>query len=172
MAGWFDAAPWSDTSDLTSAGARNEPAVQRRADELANALADELHRVGPGVAVLLELEPALGVRVAARINARRLAHVVLVLPRWPYAEAVLPTQALLDALLAEAARLALDMDAPRDAHCESVVFVTDSERAQSVRRPITDRRADNRYRLGPADLPSLRDLLAVGVRRIVKVSAR
>src|SRR5579864_5129486 len=41
-------------------------------------------------AVVVDLDPLVGVELAAEASQRRLAHVVLVLPRWPHANAVLP----------------------------------------------------------------------------------
>ncbi len=52
----------------------------------------------------------------------------------------------------------------------NVAFVLDAERNRSVpNRPVTDRRADNRYRLGQADLPDLAALRARGIRRVLKL---
>src|SRR5205809_2167745 len=53
-------------------------------------------------AVVLDLEPAWGVRLAAAASHRRLANVVLVLPRWPHANAVLPCNALIATLIGAA----------------------------------------------------------------------
>jgi len=119
-----------------------------------------------GFLVLLDLEPNLGVQVAARLNGLRLANAVLLLPRWPYAEAILPVERLLYSLLSESRRLAPEQPLP------NVAFVVDAERGRPViRRSAMDRRADNRYRLSPADLPNLATLRAGGVRHVVKLSA-
>src|SRR5690242_17918704 len=45
-----------------------------------------------GTAMVVDLDPLLGVALAAA--ASRTAHVVLVLPRWPHADAVLACEAL------------------------------------------------------------------------------
>ena len=115
-------------------------------------------------ALVLDLEPTLGVRVAAQISQRRLAHVVLVLPRWPHPQAVLPPQALLAALLRTAEQLT-----GQDVQNSNVVFVLDGVRQRSVERATNDARVDNRYTLSPHDLPNLATLRAAGVRRLVKV---
>jgi hypothetical protein len=121
---------------------------------------------GGGVLVVLDLDPVLGARVAARLNAAGLANAVLVLPRWPYEQAVLPTEDLVRVLIAEARRLSDQPALP------NVVLVLDAERSRSIAaRPQRDRRADNRYRLAPPDLPDLAALRARGIRQILKVSA-
>lgn len=113
--------------------------------------------------MLLDLAPVLGVQIAARLSERGLAHVVLVLPRWPYADAVLPTQELTRTLIDESIRLAPNVQAT------NAVFVVDAERLKPVtRKPAAQ--ADNRYRLSPADLPNLQALRTRGIRRVVKVS--
>jgi hypothetical protein len=113
--------------------------------------------------MLLDLEPTLGVRLAAEISQRRLAHVVVVLPRWPHALAVLPSEALVAALLQTATQL-------NAAELTNVVFVLDAERQRSVTRPANDARIDNRYALSPNDLPNLATLRAAGIRRVMKVT--
>ena len=53
----------------------------------------------------------------------------------------------------------------------NVVFVLDAERNTPVPgRTAMDRRADNRFRLSTGDLPTLRDLRAGGIGRVVKVT--
>ena len=118
-----------------------------------------------GTAMVMDLEPCLGVRLAAEIYRRGLAHVVLVLPRWPHAEAVLPTNDLLATLLVTSRGLA-QAGVTRN----NVVFVLDSERQRRIRRRAEDVRVDNRYPLMAADLPPLRALRAAGIQRVVKVS--
>ena len=135
-----------------------------RAAALAGELAPTLQE--GGVLVLLELEVSLGVQVAARLNRLRLANAVLLLPLWPYAEAILPVERLLYSLLSESRRLAPEQRLP------NVAFVVDAERGRPVfRRSAMDRRADNRYRLSPADLPNLAAMRARGIRHVVKISA-
>jgi hypothetical protein len=129
--------------------------------ELAEALSTELS--ADGTCLVLQLDPTLGVCVAARLNAMGLARPLLVIPRWPYAEAVLDTARLTAALLREAVRLR------SDAPVRNVVMVLDAERGRSIDRPAADTRADNRYTLSPHDLPSLAALRARGIRRIVKI---
>jgi hypothetical protein len=115
-----------------------------------------------GALCVLDLEPMLGVQLAARLAD--VAHPVLVLPRWPYAEAVLATGHLKAVLLDEARRLPSG-----EQRLSSVVFVLDALRSAPIRRRRADRRADNRYTLAVADLPDLRTLRQRGIRRIHQV---
>jgi hypothetical protein len=132
------------------------------ADHIAASLENTLRE--PGTAVVMDLDPVLGIYVAARLNHLRLAHAVLLLPRWPYRDAILPVDCLLDGLVRLAPRLVAD-DLP------NVAFVLDGERQRAVpKRPSDDGRADNRYRLAVADLPNLAALQARGIRRIVRLS--
>jgi hypothetical protein len=52
----------------------------------------------------------------------------------------------------------------------SVAFVLDAARTAAVDRPRGDRRADNRSRLLPSDLPGLATLRQAGIGRIIKIS--
>ena len=148
--------------ERTPTGARRKPGLALALyAELRAALGD-----AGGTAVVLDLDPVVGVELAARLNRERVAHPVLVLPRWPYAEAILPFDHLLDSLT-EGARL-LTRPAERLAN---VVFVLDAERTRQLPgRSASDRRADNRFRLSSADLPTLADLRAGGIGRVVKVA--
>jgi len=130
----------------------------REVPDVASALA------GGPTALVLDLSPVLGVNIAADLSARLLAHVVLVLPRWPHPEAVLPTRELM-ATLVESSR-----DVRSNVSTPSVVFVLDGERSCSIRRPRADPRVDNRYDLSVGDLPNLRQLRDAGIQRVVKVS--
>ena len=117
--------------------------------------------------VLIDLEPILGVHVAALLNEWRMANGVLLLPRWPYGKAVLPVDGLVAALLTQARRLSREETA-----LPNVAFVLDAERTHPVaNRRALDGRADNRYRLVAADLPNLASLRARGIREVRKVSA-
>jgi hypothetical protein len=118
-----------------------------------------------GTALILDLEPVMGVCVAARLNQLRLANAVLLLPRWPYQQAILPVDSLLHSLVSQATQLLVG-DLP------NVAFVLDAERTRAVpHRARYDQRADNRYRLTVADLPNLATLRARGIRRVVKLSS-
>jgi hypothetical protein len=122
---------------------------------------------GGGSAVILDLEPALGAQIAAQLNECGLAHPVLVLPRWPYSAAILPTDSLVGSLVRESVRLGVHTQ------CPSVVFVLDAQRSRSLRhRPERDIRADNRYALSAADLPNLATLRRAGITRILKIAQR
>jgi hypothetical protein len=163
------AGPWKGWSIcpalLAPEGDDVTPRVARRptAGAIAISLAKELTE--GGVVVVLELEPILGVRVAARLNQQRLANAVLVLPRWPYVEAILPVDQLVDTLVRSARHLA------PEGHLPNVAFVLDTERMRAVpHRSAGDGRADNRYRLSVADLPDLRTLRRRGIRKVLKLS--
>jgi len=115
-------------------------------------------------AVVIDLDPVVGAHLAADLSARGLADVVLVLPRWPHADAVLPTEELTRALVDESKRLGPCKPA------RHVVFVLDGERTRSIRRTAGDPRVDNRYDLAVGDLPNLRQLRAAGIQRVVKLT--
>jgi hypothetical protein len=132
------------------------PSIQAFADG-AGALRDA------PTALVIDLDPIVGVRVAAHLSARRLASVVLVLPRWPHAEAVLPTHELTRALVDESRRV-------RPSPARHVAFVLDGERSRPVRRAAIESRVDNRYDLSVGDLPNLRQLHAAGIAHVVKLS--
>jgi hypothetical protein len=113
----------------------------------------------PGVLCVLDLEPILGVQVAARLATR--AHPVLLLPRWPYGEAVLPCNTLAATLLAEARAL------PPPSRLPNVVFVLDGQRGKPIpNRSRYDQPADNRHMLSIFELPDLKTLRARGIGRI------
>ena len=132
------------------------------ADRLVTSLAPSLRE--PGTAIVIDLEPGLGVHVAARLNQLHLANAVLLLPRWPYEHALLPVDGLLHGLVSLSTRLVAE-DLP------NVAFVLDAERSRvEPHRASNDERADNRYRLTVADLPNLAALRARGIRRVVKLS--
>jgi len=137
---------------------------RRRAVQLAASLAETLS--AGGVLCLLDLEPTLGVRIAAQLSRAQLAHPVLVLPRWPYADALLASNALLHTLLEESRRL------PNvDRRLDNVAVVLDAHRALLVPdRRRDDQRADNRHTLSIFDLPNLATLRARGIRRIVRLT--
>jgi hypothetical protein len=118
-----------------------------------------------GTALIIDVEPILGVHVAARLSQLGLAHAVLLLPRWPYRQAVLPVDGLLAGLVSQATRLSA-------AERMNVAFVLDAERNRAIpHRSTHDARADNRYRLTVGDLPNLALLRARGINRVVKLSA-
>jgi hypothetical protein len=119
---------------------------------------------GGPTALVLNLEPIVGVQAAKSLSARGLAAVVLVLPRWPHVEAVLPTARLVEALVHGATDLSTKPTAG------NVVFVLDGERTRSMRRPPGDPRVDNRYDIGVGDLPNLEQLQGAGIRRVVTVT--
>jgi hypothetical protein len=106
------------------------------------------------------------VHIAALLNEWQVANGVLLLPRWPYRQAILPVDGLVHALVGQARRLATTV------HLPNAVFVLDAERSHAVpHRAARDARADNRYRLMAADLPNLAALRARGIREVRKVSA-
>jgi hypothetical protein len=121
---------------------------------------------GAPTALVIELDPVLGVRIAAALSQRALASAVLIVPRWPHLDAVLPSGEFIGALVDESRRVQRHDDAPH------VAFVLDGERATSIQRPAADARIDNRYDLALGDLPTLRQLRRAGIQRIVKLSPR
>jgi hypothetical protein len=130
-------------------------------DELDAALRTE------GTAMIVDLEPCLGAQIAAELNHRRLADAVLVVPRWPHADAVLPVATLIDTLVEAARHLAPIPNA------SNVVFALDGARGRGIpHRAKDDHRVDNRYDLSPTDLPNLATLRDAGIRRVIKVSRR
>jgi hypothetical protein len=157
---------WSICPTLLSPGFEELADAPRPSPTTAVELAAALEAVlEPGGALcLLELDPVLGVQTAARLAG--LAHPVLVLPRWPYAQAILTTRRLAATLLAESKRL------PRSAERRSnVVIVVDADRTRPVpdRRP-GDPRADNRHTLSVFELPTLATLQARGIHRIHRIA--
>jgi hypothetical protein len=164
------AGPWQGWSVCPALLAPEVDDVTPRAvrPPLARAIAAELagSLQRGGVLLVIDLEPILGVHVAALLSQWRLAHGVLLLPRWPYRQAVLPVDGLMHALLTQARRLSIN-----DEPLPNVAFVLDAERTRSLsRRPAHDGRADNRYRLVAADLPDLANLRARGIGEVRKVS--
>lgn len=134
--------------------------LDRHVDELAASL-----RPG-GVAMLLDLEPCLGVALAAALNHRGLGHSALVLPRWPHRDTVLPTAQLVRTLIETSEQLS-----PADQQLQNVVLVVDGQRKRSLpSRAPGDRRVDNRYDLAVADLPGLAALRRRGIDRVIRVS--
>jgi hypothetical protein len=118
-----------------------------------------------GTAVVLDLDPLVAIRSAADVSRLGLAHVVLVLPRWPHTSAVLPTDDLAATLVQASNRLAAG------AVSNNVVFVLDAEPHKPIRRPANDPRIDNRYPITATDLPNLATLRRGGVTRLVKVTS-
>jgi hypothetical protein len=164
------AGPWQGWSQCPPLLSPEAAAIEPRRSQTraaASRIATQLRSVegDTGSLWLVDLEPSLGVHVAAELNAQGLAHPVLVLPRWPYARAVLGSNQLVWALLHEVPRLTSGDRLP------NVAFVLDGQRARLVqdRRP-DDPRADNRHTLSIFDLPNLATLRARGIGRIVRVS--
>jgi hypothetical protein len=158
-----------DTNGASEAASPSGDVPARLARQRAQTLAIGMaaHLRDGGTAVVVDLEPVLGVHVAAELNRRRLAQPVLILPRWPYREAVLPVDTLVPALIDRSRHLVLLEQAM------NVVFVLDALRSQPVtRRKKTDPRADNRYQLSAADLPNLATLRRAGITRVLKVTGR
>ncbi|MBV9358673.1 MAG: hypothetical protein JO023_24460 [Chloroflexi bacterium] len=110
--------------------------------------------------VLVDLAPGLGVAVGARAYERGQAHPVLVLGRWPAAQAILPARPLVETLIACA-------PPARRGRLPSAVVVLDGERGQPLSgRSPRDRRTDNRYALDLDDLPDASTVHAFGVQRV------
>jgi hypothetical protein len=157
--GWSTCLPLQapDIDGVTSRPSTSPPAAETLVTHLIESLAND------PTLFLVDLDPLLGVHVAAALNRRHLAHAVLVLPRWPYRDAVLPVDNLLHALITQSRRLT-------PTALPHVVFVLDADRQRSIRRSSRDGRADNRYRLSASDLPPLAALRRAGIQRLVKVA--
>jgi hypothetical protein len=147
---------WSICPALLSPAPLDAATPASGAKQLASALAHEL-RDQPTL-VALHLDPVTGVQIAARLA--NIAHPVLLIPRWPYPRAVLPTHHLVHALIENARRL--PRDDTRRAH---VVFILDTQHGRWHRTVV-----DNRYRLSPGDLPDLRTLRERGIQRVLKIA--
>jgi hypothetical protein len=113
---------------------------------------------------VIDLDPVVGVRIAAELSHRPLANAVVILPRWPHADAVLPADDLIAALVEASSRVR------RSESAFHVIFVLDGNRSRSIRRTSGDPRIDNRYDLAVGDMPTLRQLRQAGIERIVKLS--
>jgi hypothetical protein len=166
---WLAAAgPWQDWSvcpALLSPEVESLALPRARRDLTAARLAQAMQPLlePGGVLCVLDLEPTRGVQVAALLSQS--AHPVLLLPRWPYAAALLSCQDLLATLLALAPAM------PRTDHLANVVFVLDAERGTPIpNRSRADRRADNRHTLSPFDLPDLKTLRARGITRVHRIT--
>lgn len=148
-----------------SLGRHTAAAAGQFAEQVASELAPSLSALGP-TAIELDLEPCLGVQIAAELNHRGLGHVVLVLPRWPHPQAILPVEPLLQTLIGASKRLN-----PTQQRTANVVFVIDGDRKLSLpKRPADDPRVDNRYDISAADLPNLSALRRADITRIVRVT--
>jgi hypothetical protein len=156
-------APGTTGPPLPLGEGRGEGSGEPQADDLVAQLEPSLRH--SNTLLLLDLEPVLAVRVAARLNELRVANAVLVLARWPYAQAVLPVDRLVQCLIAEAVRLTEEVQLP------NVAFVLDNQRGCALpRRMASDPRADNRYRLSVGDLPDLKALRARTIERVLKLT--
>lgn len=153
---------------LLPVGGHPQPGVGGAHDERVTRLTATLRTLlaGPPSLVVLDTAPALGVRAAAALARLGACHPLLLLPRWPYANAVLPAAPLLAALVDEARAL------PRQLVAPSALLVLDGERQVPLPgRPPDDPRADNRFDLWPEDLPDAPALLGLGVSRVVDLRA-
>lgn len=163
---WQDAAgPWRGWA-VCPALSMPSPIEPTSTETLPSAELPDLTQVllRDGTAVVLDLDPVVGVAIAAELSRRRLAHVVLVLPRWPHQDALLPCNVLVSILVRRSSHLG-------SGAASKVVFVLDGERQKPVRKRTGDARIDNRYTLAPGDLPNLGVLRRAGIQRIVKISA-
>jgi len=139
------------------------PPPARGAERLVASLKRRLSRAQTGTMALLDLPPTTGVRVASALAAAGVAHPLLQLGRWPYADAVLPARPLVDLLVVEAGRLG-------PLRARHVVVVVDGERARPrTRQGRASPLADNRFPLDPDDLPHATDLQAGRVTMVLDV---
>src|SRR5258708_36205474 len=96
---------WSVCPALLAPGAADitpRHAPRPAAERIAASLKDTLQQYTGGTAIVLDLEPVLAVHIAARVNELSLAHAVLLLPPWPYRQAILPADEVLDGLVHQA----------------------------------------------------------------------
>ena len=115
--------------------------------------------------VVLDLAPEVGLRVAADLARRGLARPLVLIGRWPYSQAILPAQPVVQTAVAEARGIA----AAAGPH---LVVVLDAERSRPLpHRPARDRRADNRYVLVAEDFPEPAALVQAGIQRVLDVRA-
>jgi hypothetical protein len=122
-------------------------------------------RDGPTTLVVLDAAPVTGVLAARRLFAAGLARPLLILGRWPAADAVLPAQPLVATLIACARGL-------RDRPAPHVVLVLDGERQTPLPgRAPSDPSTDNRFELDPNDLPQPADLHFFQVARVALLRA-
>lgn len=135
----------------------------RMAAELTEKIQSDL--TGTGTCLLVDLDPAIGISIAGVLCARGVAQPLVLLPRWPYASAILDSAEPLWTLR-EAAPVGV---APIPSG--NVCIVIDAQRQTGPTRQRTEStRVDNRYQLMPHDFPSLSDLRARDIRRIVRLS--
>lgn len=152
---------WSVCLPLTAPYDADHRVARPESYALTHLLVRQLRNARPTF-VILDVAPELGVSVAAELHRAQLAHVVLVLPRWPYSDAVLPCDALIAALL----RTSQWISQPQ--HLRNVVFVLDAERKRPLRKRLVTS-VDNRYDISTNDLPNLAALRTAGIQRIVKI---
>jgi hypothetical protein len=138
--------------------------TQRIAAELIDKIQPDL--TDPGTCLLVDLAPALGISIAGALYARGLAHPLVLLPRWPYASAILDAAEPLWALRQSVPPGAVNIPS------RNVCIVIDAEHQRGAAAQTRDpKRVDNRYQLTPHDFPSLSDLRARDIRRIVRLSS-
>ncbi|HZU07719.1 MAG TPA: hypothetical protein VFB73_17275 [Chloroflexota bacterium] len=143
-------------------------------------VAGELARVGaaegwlgrPAVLLLLDLPGAQGIATAVGL-APYGVRPVLVLLRWPEPGAVLGAEEVLAALCRYAPATprgrgrATAVSPDQAGAAVQYAFVLERERARAVPAPVLARRFDNRYTLGPPDLPDAARLRAAGIQAVV-----
>lgn len=124
----------------------------------------QLELTEPGTCLLLDLHPVVGISIAGALCGEGLARPLLLLPRWPYGLAVLDSAQPLWALNEFAPH-------PIDQVRGNVCIVIDAQRQIGGAARQSERaQVDNRYRLSTLDFPSLNDLRAREIRRIVRLS--
>jgi hypothetical protein len=140
------------------------------AGELARAGAAEGWLGRPAVLLLLDLPGAQGIATAAGL-APYGVRPVLVLLRWPEPGAVLGAEEVLAALCRyapAAPRGRATAVPPNQAEAAAqYAFVLERERVRALPAPALAHRFDNRYTLGPPDLPDADRLRAAGIQAVV-----
>ncbi|GAC1314813.1 MAG: hypothetical protein NVSMB2_04900 [Chloroflexota bacterium] len=159
---------WSMCPLLVSPGIEDvEPhAPSHRLHERARHLREEvqLELAESGTCLLLDLDPVVGISIAGALCDEGVARPLLLLPRWPYCSAVLDAPQSLWALTEFAPH-------PVDHIRANVCIVIDAQRQTGdVAKKNKRGQVDNRYRLSALDFPSLNELRAREIRRILRLS--
>lgn len=134
--------------------------------QIAAELTEKMHSVltEAGTCLLVDLDPAIGISMAGALYAHGFAHPLVVLPRWPYASAILDAAEPLWALSQSVPTALVNIPSG------NVCIVIDAQRQTGPPSRRRDpRRVDNRYQLTPHDFPSLSDLRARDIRRVVRL---
>ncbi len=149
-------------TELDSLEGQTALALHPFAGALSRALRQRATRT-PGVAMVLDAAPRLGLSVAMRLSAKGWAAVPMY-GRWPVPGAVLPTEHL-TRWLAAGASVSSRQNGP-------ACLLLDSERARRVSPTSLRTRFDNRYEHGPHQFPPAARWRSLGVRTVLLAGLR